>query len=336
MKKSIVILNLLLLIVFVSCQNNTVQEEAVSSQNELIVVAGTGNSGFTDGATSELFKPIRFSAYKNNSILFADIKNHAIRVVDENGIVKTIAGGPDKNGFADGDADTAKFKSPHGVAYNESTNKIYVASASNHVIREISETEDGKFVVTTVAGVPEKKGYKDGSIDSALFNSPHGVLVREDGALVIIDIGNAKLRLIKDGMVSTLAGKTETDPLQAEFVYPIDITFDGTDILVADAGNHKLFRIITGVSVETIALKDTLNTPHGITVDNKGNIYIADMGTNRILKIDKDGNFNTLVNSTTDSTLVSSLKKPAAVLFDKGYLWIADLDNHQLKRMKID
>ena len=232
-------------------------------------------------------------------------------------------------------ADTARFDSPHGVAYQAKTNKIYVASARNHIIREISETNNGEFMVKTIAGIPEKKGYKDGSIDSALFSSPHGVLVRDDGAIIVIDIGNAKLRLIKDGIVSTLAGKSDDDPLKVDFFYPIDITFDGNDILVADAGNHKLFRVNPGISVETILLMDTLNTPHGIAVDKKSNIYIADMGANRILKIDKEGIFTTLVDATMDTTKVSSLNKPAAVLYDNGYLWIADLDNHQLKRLKL-
>ena len=319
-----------LLIGLISCQNKPVQ-------NELAVMAGNGNPGFKDGTNSELFKPIRFSIYKNNSLIFADINNHAIRIVNENGEVKTIAGGPDKNGFADGNSDTAKFKSPHGVAYNKKTNKIYVASASNHVIREISETETGEFIVKTVAGIPETEGYKDGSIDTALFNSPHGVLVREDGALVIIDIGNAKLRLIKDGIVSTLAGTSDDDPIKVGFYYPIDIAFDNNEnILIADAGNHKIFRIKTGVSADEIQLNDTLNTPHGITIDNNGNIYIADMGTNRILAIDKEGVVSTIIDVPADSTNVNNLKKPAAVLYDNGFLWIADLDNHQLKRIKVD
>lgn len=309
------------------------QDKMTTPEKEIL--AGTGNPGFKDGNPSELHKPIRFALYKNNSLLFADINNHAIRVLKENGEVMTIAGGPDKKGFAEGISDTARLNSPHGVAYNKNTNKIYFASATNHVIREISEDENGNFYVSTFAGIPEKKGYKDGAIDSALFNSPHGVLVREDGALVIIDIGNAKLRLIKDGMVSTIAGNTENDPLKADFYYPIDIAFDGDDILIADAGNHKIFRVKPGISAEEIILQDTLNTPHGITADENGNIYIADMGTNRILKVDENGAVSTIIDKTDDVTKASNLKKPAAVLYDNGYLWIADLDNHQIKGIKI-
>jgi internalin A len=157
--------------------------------------------------------------------------------------------------------------------------------------------------------------------------------MNESGDLIVIDIGNAKLRLVKDGMVSTIAGNTDSDPLKIDFIYPIDLAFDGDDILIADAGNNKIYRIKPGVSAEEIQLNDTLKTPHGITTDNNGNIYIADMGTNSIIKIDKEGNFVTLVETTTDTTSVSNLKKPAAVLFDHGYLWIADLNNHQIKRL---
>ncbi|MEN8230723.1 MAG: SMP-30/gluconolactonase/LRE family protein [Bacteroidota bacterium] len=303
--------------------------------DELEVIAGAGTPGFKDGISSEMNKPIRFSKYKDNSLLFADINNHAIRVVNADGEVKTIAGGPGKTGFADGNTDTARFSGPHGVAYNERTNTIFMASAKNHVIRKITETGQGEFMVRTIAGIPGKSGFKDGSVDTALFRSPHGVLVREDGALVVIDIGNAKLRLIKDGMVSTLAGKSEEDPLQVNWFYPIDIAFDDTDILVCDAGDHQLYRVKTGISAKAVPLKDTLDTPHGITVDDEGNIYVAEMGTNRILKTDHEGSFTVLVDTNEDTTAVSSLNRPAAVMYDQGYLWIADLDNHQIKRLKI-
>lgn len=328
MKKAFYLLSLLIVAGLTSCQNG-------DKQDKLQLIAGTGSPGFADGAHAELFKPIRLAVYKNNSILFADINNHAIRFVDQNGDVTTIAGGPDKKGFADGNADTAKFSNPHGVAYTPKTNTIFVASASNHVIREITEAEDGTFTVKTIAGIPGETGYKDGSVDSAMFNSPHGVVVRDDGSLVVIDIGNAKLRLIKDGMVSTIAGNTDNDPLKVDFFYPIDLALDGDDVLIADAGNHKIFRIKPGISAETVQLNDTLNTPHGISTDENGSIYIADMGTNRILRIDKEGNFFTLVDATTDTTSVSHLKKPAAVLYNKSFLWIADLNNHQLKRLDL-
>ena len=37
------------------------------------------------------------------------------------------------------------------------------------------------------------------------------------------------------------------------------------------------------------------NTPHGLAMDAKGNVYIADRGNNRIQVLDNDLNFKTAV-----------------------------------------
>ena len=300
------------------------------------LVCGTGQAGFKDGNTGQLNKPIRLTPYKENSIIFADINNHAIRSVSIDGTVTTIAGGPDKEGYLDGHVDKAKFKSPHGVAYDQKTGKIYVASASNHVIRMLTPGENGKYEVSTLAGVPGESGFKDGEADLALFNSPHAVIISPDGGLVVVDIGNARIRKIKDGKVSTLAGsgtagQLDGPPDEASFTYPMDIVMDGNDVLIADAATNLVRRLVPATEVTTIALQGSLKTPHGIAIDGDKNIYIADMGTQRILKIDNDGKVTSIAGSGNVGTGLTELNKPAAVLVHAGYIWVADLNNHQIK-----
>jgi len=304
------------------------------------IIAGNGNPGFTDGDNAELNKPIRLAAYTDNSIVFADINNHAIRIATFDGKVTTIAGGPDKKGYQDGPAVDAKFNSPHGVAYDKIEDKIYVAEAGNHTIRIITKLENGKFEVSTLAGIPGTAGFKDGAADSAMFISPHAVILCPEGGVYIADIGNAKVRLIRNGKVSTVSENTTSDVendtrTEATFKYVMDIVVDGESILLADAGLHVIDRIIPNESVTTIQLNDTLSTPHGIAVDDKNNIYIADMGTHRILKIDPTGNITPLVGTGKMGSKINELKKPAAVLVHGDYLWIADLENHQIKAIKI-
>ncbi|MCF6270519.1 MAG: SMP-30/gluconolactonase/LRE family protein [Melioribacteraceae bacterium] len=305
------------------------------------LVTGSGNAGFTDGNSAELNKPIRFAAYKENSIIFADINNHAIRIVTIDGKVTTIVGGPDKEGYKDGPAETAKIKSPHGVAYDEKSDKIYIAEAGNHTIRVITKNAQGGFEVSTLAGNPNRVGFMDGQADSAKFVSPHAIVVCSDGGVAVADIGNARIRKIKDGMVSTLAGSGETGnedgiPDKATFKYVMDIAADGEIIYVADAGSHLIRKIVPGKEVTTLTLKDTLSTPHGIAIDKDKNLYIADMGTHRILKIDKDGNVTTIAGTGESGSKLSELNKPAAVLVHGEYLWIADLYNHQIKVIEIE
>ena len=304
------------------------------------VAAGSGMAGFKDGNPADLNKPIRFAPYTTNSIVFADINNHAIRIATLNGDVTTIVGGPDKEGYQDGLAEEAKFKSPHGVAYDKVNDKIYVAEAGNHVIRVISKNKQGEFEVSTLAGIPGKAGFRDGPADSAKFISPHAVVIYKDGGIVVADIGNARLRLIKDGAVSTIAGSGEAgsldgNPNEATFKYVMDIVPFGETIYLADAGTHLIRKIIPGKEVTTVTLQDTLSTPHGIAVDSDENIYIADMGTHRILKIENDGTVKAIAGTGIEGSELLQLNKPAAVLVHSNYLWIADLNNHQIKVLEL-
>lgn len=304
------------------------------------LAAGSGTAGFKDGNPADLNKPIRLAPYTNNSVVFADINNHAIRIASLDGTVKTIVGGPGKDGYQDGPADEAKLKSPHGVAYDKSSDKIYIAEAGNHVIRVISRNENGGFEVSTFAGIPGNAGFRDGLVDSAKFISPHAVVIDKNGGIVVADIGNARVRLIKDGMVSTIAGNGEAGskdgkPSEATFKYVMDIVPFGKTIYLADAGSHLIRKIIPGNEVTTLSLNDTLSTPHGIAIDGNENIYIADMGTHRILKIYKDGIIESIAGTGSEGKGLIELNKPAAVLVHANYLWIADLNNHQIKVLEL-
>ncbi len=127
---------------------------AESTSDDMQVVAGTGEAGFEDGSPGKLNKPIRLAPYGDGAVLVADIFNHAIRVVSLDGGVKTIAGGPERMGFQDGPAVTARFAAPHGVAI-DAEGQIAVAEAENHTIRLLTPVSGNSgqgpqsFVVST-------------------------------------------------------------------------------------------------------------------------------------------------------------------------------------------
>jgi DNA-binding beta-propeller fold protein YncE len=333
MIKSSVLLSVLCIALSSSCSSE--QPPAMK------LVAGSGEAGFADGRKAILNKPIRLTPHNEQSVIFADINNHAIRIVSLDGEVTTIAGGPEKGGYEDGPANQAKFKSPHGVAYDKKNGKVYVAEAGNHVIRVISLGGDGEHEVSTLAGIPGTSGFRDGRADSAMFFSPHALILGNEGEVIVADIGNARVRLIKDGYVTTIAGCGETgsrdgSPEQATFHYPMDLVLDGSDILLADAGAHVIRKIVPGEGVTTLSQMDTLSTPHGIAIDEDKNIYVADMGTHRILRIDKSGSVSAIAGTGQVGKKLDELNKPAAVLVHNGNLWIADLNNHQIKVLRID
>ncbi len=296
----------------------------------LVVVAGAGTAGFVDGTGAEarFNKPIRLAPFGPDAVVVADIFNHALRVVTMQGEVRTLTGAPDQKGHSDGPAAGAWFNSPHGVG-TSADGRIAVAEAGNHTLRLLTPEKRvaGGYTVTTLAGVPSEKGLRNGPAAQALFNSPHAALWAADGALVAPDIGNAVLRRVSHGEVTTLAGDgTE------KFVYPMDIAWarDGR-LLVADAGANLLRTVDEKGVVGTVTTSAPLKTPHGVAVGPDGTVYVADMGTHRVLAIDAAGTVTTVAGVEGEAGSDDRhLNKPAAVLVHAGWLWIADLDNHRI------
>jgi DNA-binding beta-propeller fold protein YncE len=293
---------------------------------------GIGEAGFSDQQPVKMDKPIRFSKYKDGAFLFVDFNNYAIRQVDHNGEVTSLFGGPDKKGFQDGDLNKALFDGIHGVAYDEKNDIIYIASASNNVVRKIIKENDG-FQVETISGTPKVNGFADGDADQAKFNSLHEILYGKNGEIYVLDIGNAKIRKLKNGKVSSLVGKDSLAPIIVNWKYPIDMAFDGDDIVICDAGNSSIYRFTPGKEIKKLELDNPIKMPHGITSDGNGNLYVADMGANAIYKIENDTRV-TLVEPTAENGF-DNLNKPADVIIINGTLWVADLNNHQLKQQKL-
>lgn len=297
---------------------------------ELKSVAGNGVAEFVDGKDARLNKPIRMAPFGPGKILVADINNHAIRIVDKDGEVTTIAGGPDKVGHKDGPASEAMFNGPHGVAVSKE-GVIAVAGASSHAVRLMTPTGNGEYVVSTLAGIPGESGMQDGPADKALFNSPHGLVYDNDGGLLVVDIGNGSIRRIKDGMVTTVL-PAGTDGM----AMPIDIGHanNGT-YLIADAGNHKALSWDGGKTVIAVVMDRELKTPHGVWGGPDGSVYVAEMGMHNIVRL-KDGKATIVAGMSKEGADSSSLNKPAAVLVHDGLLWIADLNNHRIMAVSLD
>jgi streptogramin lyase len=129
-------------IYFAEQVNNDVRK--VDQQGNVSTVAGlgpgSGKYGFVDGtaATAELFQPFDVAVDSAGNVYVADQRNNAVRKVDPQGNVSTLAGrGPGKAGFIDGDAGTAELNYPTGVAVYSNGN-VFVADQNNNAIREIA------------------------------------------------------------------------------------------------------------------------------------------------------------------------------------------------------
>jgi len=297
------------------------------------VVAGTGEPGFADGqgVAAQLAKPIRLTPYGPGTVVFADIDNHAIRLARLDGTVETIAGGPERQGHEDGPASVARFDAPHGVAAR-ADGVLAVCEASGCTIRLLTPTDGGGFTVSTLAGIPGESGFRDGPCAEALFDAPHAVAWTPDGAVLVADIGNGRVRRIHDGAVETLVGGPRDEEADPSLKWPMDLALadDGT-LWILDAGRARIrrWRADTGLASPFAELE--LAMPHGVAVLPDGRIAVAELYGHRVLRLDPtSGALATLCGTTEAGAGEGQLRKPAAVLAHAGCLWIADLGNHRL------
>jgi len=303
----------------------------------ITTVAGGGTPGFADGIgeAARLHKPIRLAPFGPSAVVFADINNHAIRVVSTDGRVETIAGGPDRQGHRDGPADEARFDSPHGVAAR-ADGTLAVCEASACTIRLLTRV-DGAWQVSTLAGRYDESGMRDGPSAEALFDAPHAVAWAPDGALFVADIGNHRIRKVQDGRVTTVAGtddKGDDDggASTGTLAWPMDIALDAQGaVWIADAGEAKIRRWHPDDGLTTPFADQRLAMPHGITVTPAGHLALAEMYGHRILRLDpRTSEVATYCGTTEEGLGEGRLHKPAAVLAHAGRLWIADLGNHRI------
>ncbi len=302
------------------------QRGAVIKEPFGLAFDGKGNLFISDGETGKIWQadkagtlkvitdkldtPSGIAFDKNGDLYVADPGSHTIKKINvTSGEVSVAAGVENQPGFLDGDAQTALFNAPIGIAIGED-GKIFVADTYNDRIRMI---EGGK--VSTIAG--SGQGFADADTGlQAKFDTPCGIAVTKaatkDGGVLVADTGNARLRLIdKSGKVSTLAGGGTGQsalPLDASFAEPLaeplDVKINSRgDIYLADASANTVYVLKQGESptVEKLlsgkrGLADgpleqaAFIRPAGIALDTNGNLFIAD-SENQLVRVlqDKDG-----------------------------------------------
>ena len=216
----------------------------VISTRAVTTIAGTGSSGFENGAgTSAKFIYPSGITIDGNNLYVVDSNNHMIRkIVISTKVVSTFAGSG-TSGFTNGTGTAARFGSPTGII-SDGTN-LYVTDTNNHKIRKIVISTG---VVTTLAG-SGTAGSADGTGISASFNKPRGMTIVE-GNLYVVDASNHKIRkiVISTGVVTTLSGSgsegsTDNSGTSASFNSPYGITSLGSNLYVSDRNNHKIRKV---------------------------------------------------------------------------------------------
>jgi DNA-binding beta-propeller fold protein YncE len=163
-------------------------------------VAGNGKKGVPeDGAEAikaSLVDPRAVAVDAKGNVYVLERSGHALRVVDRQGKIRTIAGTGKAGASGDGgDARQATLNGPKHLCIDHDGNVI-IADTENHLIRKVIPAE-GKIVRVAGTGKKGSTGVGGPPLEAEL-NQPHGVFVHPTtGILYIADSSNNRVLKIE-------------------------------------------------------------------------------------------------------------------------------------------
>ncbi len=294
---------------------------------------------------------------QGNRLFVADTNHDRILEIEPNGLVRRSFGIME-SGFVDGMAQDARFRRPHGLAFDRRRGALLVADTGNFAIRSI-DLHSG--VTRTIAGNGERARKRSTRLDAPdlPLNTPWDVLSVDRAAFVSMagtheiwsfDIDTGRGHLYAG---SGVEGRSDRDRLNAHLAQPSALTSDGTWLYFADSESSSIRRLQFGSLLEriqTLAGDDLfdfgdvdgtgegarLQHPLGL-VHYQGTLYVADTYNHKIKRLFPDT--STIVSflgtgsaGKSDGALFGAqFDEPSALAAGRGRLFVADTNNHAVR-----
>ena len=272
-------------------------------------------------------------------------------------IISTVAGtGTFGNTGDGGPATAADIQEPWGVAVDASGN-LYITT--NVYIRRVDAATENIFQFAGPSTSPwfvnaARFLFVDSSNNLYLANANRGQVVR----------GN-----LGDGTAMRVAGDSSGfggysgdggPATSARVNNPSDAVPDASgNLYIADTSNNRIRRVDTTGTITTFAGTGSggysgdggqasaaqISNPLGLALDASGNLYFADAWNTAIRKIDTAGVITTFAGTPQSGgysgdggpATMAQINNPHDLVFDsKGNLYIADANNHVVRRVDTD
>ena len=289
-------------------------------------------------------------------IYLMDFNNMRLRVIGDDGLVETIAGnGVHGYAFTGVQATDSPLENPIDFAFLPDGQ---IAIVSYHDPRILVFGPDGVLHAIAGDGKVGRTGDEGdgGAALSAEFIQLDGIAVGADGALYVSDSLANRVRMVKDGVVTTVAGTGEGayagdggPATEAALHWPTALNFDAAgNLLIADQENHAIRRIAPDGTITTVAgtgeagfggdggpaTDARLDEPDGVVAADDGTLYIADRTNHRIRMVAPDGTISTIAGTGDKGfsggggpALEATFGFVARVQLDGDCLLVADQSN---------
>ncbi len=283
----------------------------------ITTIAGNGIKGYSGdnglAINAELNYPAASAIDPAGNIYISDAINYRIRKVDAKTRIITTIAGTGVWGFSgdSGLAINAQLSVPGGIVLNAAGTILYIADGTNSRIRKVDLTTG---IISTIAGT-KTYGYNGDGIPAVTANLyfPNAITLDSSGNIFFTDNGNYRIRRIdaSTGIISTICG-SGIKGYSGDEGLATNATIDQSDGICLNKNGDIFFSQSVNNVIREIRSKDNIVTtvagdgygyywgdggyatnaeiafPEGITMDNRGNYFIADFDNSRVRKVTVD------------------------------------------------
>jgi uncharacterized protein (TIGR03437 family) len=303
-----------------------------------------------------LNQPFDVAVDSRGSLFVADAGNDRVVRVGADGTLADVAAG-------------SQLNHPEGLAIDANDN-LYIADTFNG--RVLKVTSDGHL--STIAGIGTTGVFSGdgGPAVNAAISLPTAVALDTQGNLYIADFGNARVRKISNGVITTVLGSANGAPIlegepaaSTRLEGPTGVAVDragviyfaeggigsGTGLARGDFRVWKVpltgeLRALAGTGASNFAgdggpaSAAQLNGATAMSLDGEGNLYIADAANQRVRRISPGGAIDTVLGTGTAGFAVD-FGSPAGAVFNMprgvaaepgGAIYVADTLNNRIRK----
>jgi|GEM_PF-2377595 len=264
------------------------------------------------------------------NLYVADSRNHRIQKLD---VVTGEWSAWGKSGCNSGKG-LGEFYLPYGVAVDSAGN-VYVADTVNNRVQKRA-ADTGQWSAWGSGDLLSK--------ELGDFSAPLSVAVDGQDNLYVADTSNNRIQKLDvvTGQWSAW-GDYGKDP--GKFFSPRSVAVDAAgNVYVADGMNHRVQKLDLAANTWSVwgksgcaagGMSGEFSDPHGIAVDQNGNLYVSDTGNSRIQKLSVTGEWTAWGKSLcVQGQLPGEFYQPGAVVLDEqGNVYVAERLNNRVQKL---